>query len=140
MRKLVFYFFLPLFIVLFPISSVLSHDSHGKMIEATHPYPAINVIVKNQNLSTYLLEFKISNFKLISLNDSSEINKNEGHILLLINNKKKIMVTEETYKLSADLLRVGKNELFVMLMDSNHSLFTRSNDIIYTPKLIYKDK
>ena len=96
--------------------------------------------MNNQNLSTYLLEFKISNFKLISLNDSSEINKNEGHILLLINNKKKIMVTEETYKLSADLLRVGKNELFVMLMDSNHSLFTRSNDIIYTPKLIYKDK
>ena len=140
MKSFVTYFFLLVSMVLIPIASGLSHANHGKMVEAASPYPTIAVELKNQNLSSYILEFKLTNFELIPLNDSSVINKNEGHIMLLINNKKKIMITEKNYTLSSDLLKTGKNELFVMLMDSKHFIFTKDENIIYVPKLIYKDK
>ena len=140
MKSFITYFFLLVPMVSIPITSALSHANHGKMVEAASPYPTIGVELKNHNPSSYILKFKLTNFELIPLNDFSVINKNEGHILLLINNKKKIMITEKNYTLSSDLLKIGKNELFFMLMDSNHFIFTKDKNIIYVSKLIYKDK
>ena len=83
------------------------------------------------------LEFDVKNFNLIPLGKHSNPNKNEGHILILVNNKKKIMVTTDTFVLKRSLLKKGKNEIFIMLMDSDHSLYTNQGSIIYVSKRIY---
>jgi len=119
------------------ISTSFSHDNHGNMIEALEPYPTIQVNIKNFNVSDYKINFKIDNFELAPIGQISESQANVGHILLLINNKKKIMITEKTFILKKNLLRKGKNELFIMLMTTDHSLYTLDEDIIYVSKRIY---
>ncbi len=124
------------FFLFHPLTS-LSHDDHGKMVEAIKPYPEIKVDLINLYSPDFKLEFNIKNFKLIALEEDSNPNKNEGHILILVNNKKKIMVTDDTFVLKRSLLKKGKNEIFVMLMDSHHSLYTKEGSIIYVSKRIY---
>ena len=77
------------------------------------------------------------NFKLIVEGQSIDTDINSGHIFLFINNKKEIMIDKLDFLLNKDLLKKGKNELFIMLMDRNHYLYTKDGRIIYVSKRIY---
>lgn len=132
-KELIIYFFIFFISPFF----AFSHADHGEMIEAKPPYPTISMDIINLYSPDYKIEFKLDNFTLIPLGRTSNPESNEGHILILINNKKKVMITDQTYILKRDLLRKGKNEIFIMLMDSEHSLYTKDGKIIYISKIIY---
>ena len=116
--------------------SSFSHDDHGKMIEAIEPYPEIRVDLINLYSPDFKLEFTLKNFNLIPFGQESNSDVNEGHILLLVNNKKKIMIDTDTFILKRSLLKKGKNEVFVMLMNSDHDVYTKEKSIIYVSKRI----
>jgi len=107
------------------------------MIEASNPYPDISVNITKDESSNYQLDFKLKNFKLIVEGQSISSDINSGHIFLFINNKKEIMIDKLDFLLNKDLLKKGKNELFIMLMDRNHYLYTKDGRIIYVSKRIY---
>ena len=127
-------FFFLFFITILP---TYAHDDHGKMIEASNPYPDISVNITEDASSNYQLDFKLKNFKLIVEGQSISTDINSGHIFLFINNKKEIMIDKVDFLLNKDLLKKGKNELFIMLMDQNHYLYTKDGIIIYVSKRIY---
>ena len=126
-----------LFLFFITIPSTYAHDDHGKMIEASNPYPDISVNITKDESSNYQLDFKLKNFKLIVEGQSISSDINSGHIFLFINNKKEIMIDKVDFLLNKDLLKKGKNELFIMLMDQNHYLYTKGGRIIYVSKRIY---
>ena len=126
-----------LFLFFITIPSTYAHDDHGKMIEASNPYPDISVNITKDESSNYQLDFKLKNFKLIVEGQSISSDINSGHIFLFINNKKEIMIDKLDFLLNKDLLKKGKNELFIMLMDRNHYLYTKGGRIIYVSKRIY---
>ena len=123
----------------FNISKAYSHDSDGKMIEAYTPFPKIEFEIKDNSPSIYTLTFKFQNFNLTPVEADLEKLLNSGHILLLINNDKKIIINKSSYNLSKNLLKNGKNELFVMLLNSDHYLYTKMGAIIYKAKILYKE-
>ena len=47
------------------------------------------------------------------------------------------MIDKVDFLLNKDLLKKGKNELFIMLMDQNHYLYTKGGRIINVSKRIY---
>ena len=126
-----------LFLFFITIPSTYAHDDHGKMIEASNPYPDISVNITKDESSNYQLDFKLKNFKLVVEGQSISSDINSGHIFLFINNKKEIMIDKVGFLLNKDLLKKGKNELFIMLMDRNHYLYTKDGRIIYVSKRIY---
>ena len=126
-----------LFLFFIIILTTYGHDDHGKMIEASNPYPDISVNITKDESSNYQLDFKLKNFKLVVEGQSISSDINSGHIFLFINNKKEIMIAKVDFLLNKDLLKKGKNELFIMLMDQNHYLYTKDGRIIYVSKRIY---
>ena len=54
-----------LFLFFITIPSTYAHDDHGKMIEASNPYPDISVNITKDESSNYQLDFKLKNFKLV---------------------------------------------------------------------------
>ncbi|RZP15341.1 MAG: hypothetical protein EVA30_04245 [Candidatus Dadabacteria bacterium] len=133
-KEILLTFFFLFFIIIIPTHS---HDDHGKMIEASNPYPDISVDITKDASSNYELDFKLKNFKLIAEGQSIRTDINSGHIFLFINNKKEIMIDKVDFLLNKDLLKKGKNELFIMLMDQSHYLYTKGGRIIYVSKRIY---
>ena len=123
----------------FNISKAYSHDSDGKMIEAYPPFPKIEFEIKDNSPSIYTLTFKFQNFNLAPVEADLEKLLNSGQRLLLINNDKKIIINKSSYNLSKNLLKNGKNELFVMLLNSDHYLYTKMGAIIYKAKILYKE-
>lgn len=109
------------------------------MIEADPPFPKIEFEIKDNSPSIYTLTFKFQNFNLAPVEADLEKLLNSGHILLLINNDKKIIINKSSYNLSKNLLKNGKNELFVMLLNSDHYLYTKMGAIIYKAKILYKE-
>jgi len=123
----------------FNISKAYSHDSDGKMIEADPPFPKIEFEIKDNSPLIYTLTFKFQNFNLPPVEGDLKGLSNSGHILLSINNDKKIIINKSSYDLSKNLLKIGKNELFVMLLNSDHYLYTKMGAIIYKAKILYKE-
>ena len=138
----IFLFLIILFLTTTPVTKVVSHEEHhGDLVEATTPFPEINFKFKKVTRNEIKIVFKLKNFKLIPLKseDAVEMHSmemtNSGHLIVEINNKE-FMVDQNEFLFDRSILVDGRNEVFVMLMDHKHNLYSINGEVIYKAKLL----
>ena len=120
-------FYILIMVLLFNNISLASDDhNHGhkhKMIEASTPFPTLNVTLEKDAMSGYNLFILTTNFEFAPENVNQKNNGNEGHAHIYINGQK-FRQYSPYFHISGKLLKEGDNEIKVTLNSNDHSHFT----------------
>ena len=107
---------------------------HTSKVEASLPYPTIDLIIHEDSKNGYNLELKTTNFIFAPENIGKDNIKNQGHAYLYINGKKHTRIYSNWYYLG--VLEPEIYNIEVSLNTNNHSSYTANNKLIKETEIL----
>ncbi len=112
-----------------------SEDQKILMIAEGEPIPSIDLLVYEDSVKGWNLEFKLNNFEFAPEMVNEKHNPNKGYANLYVNGERKTRIYSNWYYL--ENLPFGRNEVKVRLNTNGHKSLMYQGKLIQDEELIY---